>query len=109
MPESFNLKYEDVEFESSDGLKLKGWFIPSNKSGNTIIVMHGYPTNKADVLPFSMFLLKRFNVFLFDFRSFGESEGSYTTAGYKEVNDLDGAIKYLENRKDVKNIGALGF
>lgn len=93
----------------SDGLKLKGWFLPSNKSSNTIIVMHGYPTNKANVLPSSMFLLKKFNVFLFDFRSFGESEGSYTTAGYKEVNDLEAAVKYLKNRKDVKNIGALGF
>ena len=108
-PESFKLKYESVSFESSDGLKLKGWFLPSDKSNNTIIVMHGYPTNKANVLPFSMFLLKKFNVFLFDFRSFGESQGSYTTAGYKEVNDLDAAVKYLESRKDVKNIGALGF
>ena len=108
-PKSFNLKYEEVDFKTSDGLKLKGWFIPSNISDDTIIVMHGYPTNKADVLPFSMFLLKKFNVFLFDFRSFGESEGSYTTAGFKEVNDLDAAVKYLMNRKDVKNIGALGF
>lgn len=108
-PESFNLEYENATFESSDGLKLKGWFIPNNKNNNTIIVMHGYPTNKADVLPFSMFLLKKFNVFLFDFRSFGESQGSYTTAGFKEVKDLDAAVKYLKNRKDVKNIGALGF
>ena len=108
-PERFKLKYEEVTFESSDGLSLKGWFIPGNKSNNTIIVMHGYPTNKADVLPFSLFLLKKFNVFLFDFRSFGESQGSHTTAGYKEVNDLDGAVEYLRGRKDVKNIGALGF
>jgi fermentation-respiration switch protein FrsA (DUF1100 family) len=71
--------------------------------------MHGYPTNKADVLPFSMFLLKKFNVFLFDFRSFGESEGRYTTAGYKEVKDLDAAVKYLKSRKDTGEIGALGF
>ncbi|MFH0868131.1 MAG: alpha/beta hydrolase [Candidatus Woesearchaeota archaeon] len=108
-PESFNLNYEDVTFETSDGLKLKGWFIPSDKSNDTIIVMHGYPTNKADVLPFSMFLLKKFNVFLFDFRSFGESQGSYTTAGYKEVKDLDAAVSYLKSRKDTGNIGALGF
>src|SRR3989344_8875564 len=108
-PESFDLEYENITFETSDGLKLKGWFLPSNKSNDTIIVMHGYPTNKADVLPFSMFLLKKFNVLLFDFRSFGESEGSYTTAGYKEVKDLEAAVEYLKSRKDVKNIGALGF
>lgn len=108
-PESFNLKYENITFKSTDGLSLKGWFIHGNKTNKTIIVMHGYPTNKADVLPFSMFLLKKYNVFLFDFRSFGESEGSYTTAGYKEVNDLNGAVEYLVARKDAKNIGALGF
>jgi len=107
-PESFNLEYENVSFKTSDGLKLKGWFIPG-EGNKTIIVMHGYPTNKADVLPFSMFLLKKFNVFLFDFRSFGESQGSYTTAGFREVKDLDAAINYLKDRKDAKNIGALGF
>src|SRR3989338_5289425 len=112
-PESFDLKYENVTFETDDGLKLKGWLIPGNKSENksrgTIIMMHGYPTNKADVLPLSLFLLNDYNVFLFDFRSFGESEGSYTTAGYKEVNDLDAAVNYIKSRKDTKNIGALGF
>jgi len=108
-PDSLNLKYENVTFKTSDGLNLKGWFIPGNKSKNTVIVMHGYPTNKGNVLPFSLFLLKKFNVFLFDFRSFGESQGSYTTAGYKEVKDLDAAVSYLKGRKDVKNIGALGF
>lgn len=108
-PESFNLKYENVTFETSDGLKLKGWLIPGNKGNGTIIVMHGYPTNKADVLPFSIFLLNGFDVFLFDFRGFGESEGSYTTVGYKETRDLDAAVKYLKGRNDAKNIGALGF
>ena len=34
-PESLNLEYENVTFETSDGLKLKGWFLPSNKSNNT--------------------------------------------------------------------------
>jgi len=108
-PQSFNLEYENVTFETSDNLKLKGWFIHGNNTNKTIIVMHGYPTNKADVLPFSMFLLKKYNVFLFDFRSFGESEGIYTTAGYEEVKDLDAAVKYLGSRKESKNIGVLGF
>ncbi len=108
-PESLNLKYENATFETSDGLKLKGWLIPGNKSNDTIIVMHGYPTNKADVLPFSMFLLEKFNVFLFDFRGFGESGGKYTTAGYKEIKDFDAAADYLKGRRDSKNIGALGF
>lgn len=108
-PEDFNLKYEDVVFESTDNLKLSGWFVPHNKSKDVIIVMHGYPANKADLLPIATFLNNKYNVFLFDFRSFGKSEGSITTAGALEVNDLNGAINYLKNNKKIKNIGLFGF
>ena len=108
-PEDFNLDYEDAVFESTDGLKLSGWFIPHNKSKDAIIVMHGYPANKADLLPVALFLNKKYDVFLFDFRSFGQSEGKYTTAGFKEVKDLEGAIGFLKQEKKIRNIGAFGF
>ncbi len=108
-PADFGLDHEEVTFESADGLKLSGWFIPHNKSEDAIIVMHGYPANKADLLPVSLFLNKKYNVFLFDFRSFGQSEGKYTTAGFKEVKDLEGAIKFLKEEKKIKNIGTFGF
>ena len=108
-PEDFNLDYEDAVFESADGLKLSGWFIPHTKSKDAIIVMHGYPADKADLLPVAMFLNKKYNVFLFDFRSFGQSEGKYTTAGFKEVKDLEGAIGFLKQEKKIRNIGAFGF
>src|SRR3989344_2485924 len=108
-PEDFDLDYEDAIFESTDGLKLSGWFIPHNKSKDAIIIMHGYPANKADLLPVALFLNKKYNVFLFDFRSFGQSEGKYTTAGFKEVKDLEGAIGFLKEEKKIKNIGAFGF
>ncbi len=108
-PDDLRLEYENVAFESTDGLKLSGWFILYNKSKDAVIVMHGYPANKNDLLPVALFLNKKFNVFLFDFRSFGQSEGRYTTAGYKEVKDLEGAINYLKNNKKIENIGAFGF
>src|SRR3989338_10866349 len=108
-PGDFGLSYEEISFKSSDGLKLSGWFIAHNKSRDVIIVMHGYPANKADLLPVAMFLNKKYNVFLFDFRSFGQSEGKYTTAGFKEVKDLEGAIGFLKEEKKIKNIGAFGF
>jgi len=106
-PDSFDVKYNDVSFKTEDALKLHGWFLPAKNPKGTIIVMHGYPTRKSDVLPFSLFLLKKFNVFVFDFRSFGDSEGSYTTVGFREVRDLDAAVRYLS--KTEKNIGVLGF
>lgn len=77
----------------------------------TIVVMHGYPANKADVLNWSLFLQEKFNVLLFDFRYFGSSEGEYTTVGWDEKKDLKAAINYLSAREDVdvEKIGVMGF
>jgi len=108
-PSDLGLKYEDISFKSTDGVKLSGWFIPNNKTKTAIIVMHGYPADKANLLGIAKFLAKDFNVFLFDFRSFGQSEGRYTTAGCLEKNDLLGAIQYLEKEKNLAKIGLYGF
>ena len=108
-PSDLGLKYEEVVFKSIDGVKLSAWFIPNNKIKATVIVMHGYPADKANLLGIAEFLAKDFNVFLFDFRSFGKSEGKYTTAGYLEKNDLLGAIEYLEKEKNITKIGLYGF
>lgn len=108
-PPDLGLKYEGTTFKSKDGIKLSGWLIPNNKTKAAIIVMHGYPADKANLLGIAEFLAKDFNVFLFDFRSFGESEGKYTTAGYLEKNDLLGAIEYLEKEKNTTKIGLYGF
>ena len=109
VPSDLGLEYEEVDFNSTDEVKLSGWFIPNNKTKKTIIVMHGYPADKANLLGIAEFLAKDFNVFLFDFRSFGQSEGKFTTVGYLEKNDLLGAIKYLEKEKNITNIGLYGF
>ncbi len=109
VPSDLGLKYEEVNFKSNDEIMLSGWFIPNNKTKVTIIVMHGYPADKNNLLGIAEFLAKDFNVFLFDFRSFGQSEGKYTTVGYFEKNDLVGAIQYLEKEKNLTKIGLYGF
>ena len=108
-PSDLGLKYEEAAFKSADGIKLSGWFMPNNKTKAAIIVMHGYPADKANLLGVAEFLAKDFNVFLFDFRSFGKSEGAYTTAGYLERKDLIGAIEYLQKEKNITKIGLYGF
>ena len=64
IPSDLGLKYEEVSFKSADGIKLSGWLMPNNKTKAAIIVMHGYPADKANLLPTAEFLSKDFNVFL---------------------------------------------
>jgi dipeptidyl aminopeptidase/acylaminoacyl peptidase len=54
------------------------------------------------------FLHEDFNLLLFDFRYLGESEGSYSSAGAKEVEDLLAAIRFLKTR-GIKEVGVWGF
>ncbi len=109
MPSDFNLKYENISFKTKDRLTLRGWFIPSEHSNATIIVGHGFPFDKNNVLPVTKFLNKHYNLLYYDFRYFGESEGAYTTISYKEQQDLLEAIDYLKKKKNVNSIGLYGF
>lgn len=107
----YDLKPESIFFQSSDGLRLAGVFIPG-RSGATVILLHGYGRSKEQMLPQASFLNQAgFNILMFDFRASGESEGKYITFGQKEQADLEGAVSYLEGRGDVDmaKVGLLGF
>ncbi len=108
-PKDFGWEFEEITLRTTDGLKLAAWFVPAqNQSDKVIIMLHGYPADKANLLPWSKFLHEEFNLFFLDFRYFGNSEGSMTTIGYKEQQDLKAAIDYLED-KGFSKIGAMGF
>lgn len=107
-PKDYGLEYEDVVLVTEDNLKLKAWFIPSNYSNAAIIVSHGYPFDKGNVLGFAPFLHEHYNLLFFDFRGMGESEGKFTSVGYYEKRDVEAAIKYLKKR-NITDIGGIGF
>jgi len=108
-PKNLQLDYENVWFKTSDRLTLSGWFIPGKTATKkTLILLHGYPADKGDILPALSFLHKDYNLFLFDFRYLGESEGKYSTAGANEVRDLLAAIQFLKT-KGIEEVGVWGF
>jgi uncharacterized protein len=109
-PSELNMSYEEVTFSSTDGIKTIGFFIPGKKAKATVIVLHGYGTNKSDILSFAEMLHHHgYNVLVFDFRAHGLTKGK-CTLGYNETRDLAGAVNYLETRKDIdqNKIGVLG-
>lgn len=119
-PSDLQLEYEDVSFVTRDGVTLRGWFIPQSghdaeemarrgeRTQKTIILLHGYPADKGDILPSFAFLSKTYNLLLFDFRYLGESGGTYSTAGAREKEDLLAAIQFLKLR-GIERVGIWGF
>jgi len=103
---------EDVTFPSRDGTALRGWFLRSEGSPDTLVLCHGWQMSRVETLDLAHDLQQRgYNVFLFDFRACGQSDGRYTTVGLMEVGDLLGAVEHLEARPEVRSghLGVLGF
>ena len=75
--------YEDVYFESSDGFKLHGWLIRTNvKSRGTILFLHGNAENISTHINSVLWLIPEgYDVFAFDYRGYGKSEGTPTLRG----------------------------
>ena len=108
-PADFNLPSEDVTLVTSDGVQLSTWFVPAEtSSGRAIILLHGYPFDKTDMLSTAASLYPDFTLLLLDLRYFGESGGRYTTLGIKERADLDTAVNFLTSR-GYEKIGVFGF
>lgn len=86
-----SLEYEELEIESFDNLKLKGYYYNKYPDSNKVIIIHhGYTANHYVCVQFlDIFFEQGFNVLLVDMRSHGNSEGEYITYGYKEQKDLD--------------------
>ena len=113
-PSRFGVTFEDAQFDASDGVKIKGWFIKGNGKGRvpTVIICHGLGANRSDFTELAAGLSRNgYNTLLFDFRGHGESERKASSFGYLEQRDLLGAIRYIKGRKDVdaEEIAVYGF
>lgn len=100
-PAQHRLKYEDVTFRSKDGTKLNGWFLPApGKPIGTVIHFHGNAQNMTAHFSFVDWIPREgFNLFVFDYRGYGESGGSPSRLGLYE--DALAAIDYVKSRADV--------
>lgn len=84
-----------------EGGDREGWFFPGLQGAPTIIVCHGYTSQKLEVLTLVTALQdQQFNVFVFDFAGHGANPGA-TTLGYRESEELRAAVNALAGRTDV--------
>jgi uncharacterized protein len=106
-------RYETVALQSNK--RIEGWYIKADsaihatgKAKGTVIVLHGYSSEKSSMLgKATEFLRLGYNTFLIDFMGSGGSEGIQTTLGFKEAEEVKTAFEYLKKRGE-QNIYLFG-
>ncbi len=109
-PAELGLAFEDVIFPASDGLVLHGWWIPAPGSDRAVIQLHGHAGSMdPDIQYLPAWHEAGLNVLMFDFRGHGRSDGRLSTFGYLERYDVQGAVRYLKQKKGMHRIALVGF
>lgn len=98
-PADVELAYEDVQFVAEDGVVLHGWWIPHPEARGTILYCHGNGLNIANRIGLCRDLhALRVNVFIFDYRGYGQSRGWTTEQG--TYRDARAAYEVVRARYD---------
>ncbi len=99
------MTYSVVPLGARDGTKLSGWWIiPADgrrRPDLAVVVMAhaATPEGKASLLNLAPALNDAgYILLLFDFRSYGASEGTRTTHGYLEQQDMEAALRLARER-----------
>ncbi|HEX2149384.1 MAG TPA: alpha/beta hydrolase [Actinomycetota bacterium] len=93
---------EEVHFNTSDGLRLAGWFLPSESEvpGPAVLIANGNAGNRAHRAPLAEALHGMgVSVLLFDYRGFGGNPGTPSEKGLHR--DALAAQEYLAGRPEV--------
>ena len=99
--------HENVSFTTSDGLRLRGWYVPSHNGAAVI----AFPGRSGPQKHARMLARHGYGVLLFDRRGEGASDGDGNLFGWGGDKDILAAVAYLQGRKDVEagRIGGIGF
>ncbi len=98
------LDYSEVTFPSADGKTLvDGWWIPAADSRKTVVLSHGYGTNREESwVPMyglaSLLHDRSYNVLMFDYGFASRTHYSPATGGLTESDQLIGAIRYARSQ-----------
>ena len=101
VPDKTVVKVEDVHFNSGDGTPLHGWFLHAKGTPKaTVIHFHGNARNVSAHHAFVDWLpAEGYDVFMFDYRGYGRSEGKPEKRGIYQ--DCIAAFQYVATREDV--------
>ena len=100
-PHFVNLAYEDVYIMTADNVKINGWFFPKDNAKYTMLFCHGNAGNIGHRLEKIIMLLDiGVNVFIIDYRGYGNSKGKPSEKGI--YLDAKAGYDYLVNTRKVQ-------
>jgi len=107
-PEQLGLNAERVNIKTKDGETLVNWFLKSPiETKGTILFLHGNGENISTHINSVAWLPKYgYEVFLLDYRGYGESSGTSTLAS--AFQDIDDAHRWLSARQESSPLFVLG-
>ncbi|MBN1689117.1 MAG: alpha/beta hydrolase [Candidatus Omnitrophica bacterium] len=98
-PEQYGFRWQDVFVETSDQVKIHGWFLQAGNEKGVILFLHGNAGNISGRLFKAKGWVDRgISVLLIDYRSYGKSEGEIKH-GEDIVRDAEAAYQWLVQEK----------
>lgn len=96
-PESVGLPFETHRIPGDGGVELEAWYLHSPGSRGLVLMFHGYAECKSSLLrEAAAFHKKGYSACLVDFRGSGGSNGTETTIGVREADDVVAAVNYAQ-------------
>ncbi|MFB3923007.1 MAG: alpha/beta hydrolase [Terriglobia bacterium] len=108
---SFQSNYVGLSFTDPQGGEHDGWLLVGLKGAPTIILCHGYNSNRSELLAMGSVLRQNhFNVYLFNFHG-PKTRHRYSDLGLWQIEDLKAAIDKVVKQPGVNphRVGLFGI
>ena len=101
-----NATYEHIEIKVDRGI-IRGWLMKSDEAKGCFLLVHGWSSNKSDMLRYADPLLANgYDVLLVDVPGHGESDANVKQVSIKSfVETIAAMIDYVESRPEMHHKG----
>jgi len=98
-PADSGVPFEEVQFQATDGLTLRGWWIAPTRKNAVVLLSHGLFRNRVEMLSRAIALAKAgYGALLYDSRNHGTSQKGVVSLGFYEAQDVLGGMAYIRSR-----------
>lgn len=93
--------WDEKTWPGGDGSTLTGWLIYQDRPSPTLVLTHGYGSNREELLSTSYELWEAgYNVITYDLRAHGNSTAEKSSLGPAELADLKATIDYAKSLRN---------